>query len=72
MSNEELKFKYEPLAEFKRAVVKRENGFVTYSYYKLIDICMKTYELDYNYAKDWVDITIERLAIDRIKICYKR
>jgi hypothetical protein len=66
------KIKLEPDKDFSKAVVKRERGLITYSYYKLIDVCMEIYELDYNDATEWVDYNIVRLAPYGFKISYKR
>ena len=66
------KIKLEPHQDFKKAVIKREKGMITYSYYKLIEVCMDVYEFDYGDAKEWVDYNIVRLAPYGFKISYKQ
>lgn len=49
----------EPHSEFKRAVVKTDkDGYITYSYFKLIEVCMELYELNADDAQKWVEYHI--------------
>jgi hypothetical protein len=49
----------EPNAQFKRAIVKTDkDGYITYSYFKLIEVCMKLYDLSADDAQEWVEYNI--------------
>jgi hypothetical protein len=63
--------KLEPHTAFKKAIVKTDDkGYITYNYFKLIDVCMKLYEWDEDTAQEWVDYNIVNLAVNGFKISY--
>lgn len=63
--------KLEPHTAFKKAIAKTDDkGFITYNYFKLIDVCMKLHKWDEETAQDWVDYNIVGLAVNGFKISY--
>jgi hypothetical protein len=63
--------KLEPHTAFEKAIVKTdEKGFITYNYFKLIDVCMELHGWDGDTAQDWVDYNIVGLAVNGFKISY--
>lgn len=49
----------EPHSEYKRAVVKTDkDGYITYSYFKLIEVCMELQKFDADDAQEWVEYNI--------------
>lgn len=66
------KIKLEPHKDFKKAIVKRNKGVLTYSYHKLIDVCIDLYGLTTEDAIEWVDYNIVPLrSYFKFKISYK-
>lgn len=54
-----MNIKLEPHSAFKKAIVRvSKKGRITYSYNKLIKVCMKLHSWDYETAVDWVDFNI--------------
>lgn len=47
-----------------------KKGFITYNYYKLIDVCMDLYEMSEEDATEWVDYNIVGLAVNGFKVSY--
>jgi len=65
--------KLEPHTAFQKAIVKTDDkGFITYNYFKLIDVCMELHGWDEESAQDWVDYNIVGLAVNGFKISYAR
>lgn len=65
--------KLEPHAVFKKAVVgKGKNGWLTYSYPLLVDICMKHHGFDEDDAIEWVDYNICGLAVNGFNVTYRK
>jgi hypothetical protein len=63
--------KLEPHTAFKKAIVKTDDkGFITYNYFKLIDVCMELHEWNEEDAQEWVDYNIVGLAVNGFKISY--
>ena len=63
--------KLEPHSAFKKAIVKKDaKGFLTYNYFKLIEVCMDLHKWDEEVAQEWVDYNIVSLAINGFKISY--
>lgn len=63
--------KLEPHSAFQKAVVKTDDkGFITYNYFKLIDVCKELHGWDDETAQDWVDYNICGLAINGFKVSY--
>lgn len=61
----------EPHSAFQAAIVKTDKkGFITYNYYKLIDVCMKLHGWDDEVAQEWVDYNIVGLAVNGFKVSY--
>jgi hypothetical protein len=61
----------EPQSAFQAAIVKTDKkGFITYNYYKLIDVCMDLYEMSEEDATEWVDYNIVGLAVNGFKVSY--
>jgi len=64
--------KLEPHTAFEKAIVKTDDkGFITYNYFKLIDVCMELNEWDADTAQDWVDYNIVGIAVNGFKISYR-
>lgn len=63
----------EPRKAFKKAIVKTDrNGFITYNYFKLIEVCMSLNNWNDEEAKEWVDYNIVCLATNGFKISYAK
>lgn len=49
----------EPHSEFKRAVVKTDkDGYITYSYFKLIEVCRRINGWNAAKAREWMEYNI--------------
>jgi len=65
--------KLEPHTAFQAAIVKTDKkGFITYNYFKLVEVCMDLYKFDEEDAQEWVDYNIVGLAINGFKVSYAR
>ena len=63
----------EPHSAFQAAIVKTDKkGFITYNYYKLIDVCKDLYEMTDEDAVEWVDYNICGLAVNGFKVSYAK
>ena len=63
--------KLEPHKAFKKAIVRRDkNGFLTYNYFKLIQVCMELHHWSEEEAQDWVEFNIVGLAVNGFKVSY--
>jgi hypothetical protein len=61
----------EPHSAFQVAIVKTDKkGFITYNYFKLIEVCMELHGWNDEDAQEWVDYNIVGLAINGFKISY--
>ena len=47
-----------------------KKGFITYNYFKLIDVCMELHGWNDEDAQEWVDYNIVGLAINGFKVSY--
>ena len=69
----EKPIRLEPHSAFKKAIVKKDSrGFITYNYYKLIEVCMEQHGFDVDDATDWVGYNILSMAVNGFKISYAR
>ena len=61
----------EPHTAFQAAIVKTDKkGFITYNYFKLIEVCMGLHGWDEQEAQEWVDFNIVGLAVNGFKVSY--
>ena len=61
----------EPHTAFEKAIVKTDDkGFITYNYFKLINVCMELHEWNEDDAQEWVDYNIVGLAVNGFKVSY--
>lgn len=61
----------EPHSAFQVAIVKTDKkGFITYNYFKLIEVCMELHGWNDEDAQEWVDYNIVGLAINGFKVSY--
>ena len=47
-----------------------KNGFITYNYFKLIEVCMELHGWNDEDAQEWVDYNIVGLAVNGFKVSY--
>ena len=61
----------EPHSAFKKAIEKKDaRGYITYNYYKLIDVCMELHGFDEEEAIEWVGYNILGTAINGFDVSY--
>ena len=61
----------EPHKAFNKAVVRKgKDGFITYNYFKLIEVCKELHGWDDEVAQEWVDYNVVGLAVNGFKISY--
>jgi len=67
-SNNNQFTKLEPHSVFKKAIVKRDkDGCITYSYKKLINVCIHLHSIDEETAIEWVDFNILNIPGFKVK-----
>lgn len=69
----EKPIRLEPHSSFKNAIQKTDSeGFITYNYFRLIEVCMKLHGFNYDDALDWVEYNIAGMASSGFRISYRR
>jgi len=49
----------EPAKEYDKAIHKvRKDGYITYDYWKLVEVCMRLHDESIEDAREWVDYNI--------------
>ena len=56
----------EPHTQFKKAIHKvRKDGYITYNYWGMVDVCERLYDITKEDAREWVDYNILGLNDDK-------
>ena len=56
----------EPHKQFKKAIHKvRRDGYITYNYWGMVEVCEKLYDISLEDAREWVDYNILGLNDDK-------